>query len=270
MNAYQYTTVQDLRSEYLNAQQTTDDALLLKLIKTTSKEINDVTNRWFVPIIQTRYFDTPEWGAPLLFDADLLESTALTNGDGTSIAGSDCKYYPLNETPKSKVVVLPSSSSQWLPDASGNADGAISQAGVWGYHGDYSSAWEDIGLILSASTGSASGSIAATGTLYAGQFLKIGSEYLLVTSSGSTPTVTRAVNGATAASHSASAPVYSWDFGEVGQLCKMAAAAYYRLRANPLGDTISIDGMTFATPKDVKAYLDQALGDIGLVKLVAG
>lgn len=273
-----YTTFADLKSQYLDVTSSGDDGLLLKMIRDTSREIErSAGGRTFAPHIDTRYYDTPLSG-DLLLDDDLISLTTLTNGDGSTLAsGTDYKLYPLNERVKHKVRLLSSSSSSWRPDNSGNYDGAISVLGQWCYTktGD----WIATGSVLSAaiSTTTATTFTVATGTsLTAGLLIQIDSEWLYVSavSTGLTDdliTVVRGVNGSTAATHLISAPISYWrPDQEIEILCQQAAAAYYRVRANPAGDTIVIDGSSFATPRDVSAFIAKRLQALGLIRVNFG
>lgn len=52
----------------------------------------------------------------------------------------------------------------------------------------------------------------------------------------------------------------------ISQLCIKAACALYRLRENPIGETVVIEGQSFATPKDVTGYVENQMRLLGLVK----
>lgn len=52
----------------------------------------------------------------------------------------------------------------------------------------------------------------------------------------------------------------------ISQLCIKATAALYRLRENPVGDTVIIEGQSFATPKDVTGYVEAQARLLGLVR----
>lgn len=263
-----YTTVNDVRSTYLAAQETVDDALIAQLITTTSREIEAMSNRHFYPRVETRYYDVPRTFAPLLFDDDLLSLTTLTNGDGTAFTAGEYVLYPLNKTPKEEVRLQNSSSTRWQTGSNGDAFSVISAAGIWGYHDDYSSAWIDGGITLSGSAGIADTALSFSASVYSGQLLNIDGEYIAPLASGSSAvSVARAVNGSTSGSHAQGASVTEWDYGMIGALCRQAVAAYYRLRANPVGETISIDGQTFATPKDVRAYISKAISTLGAQRM---
>jgi hypothetical protein len=268
---YEYTTVNDVRAVYISGQETTDDGLILSLIKSTSREINQECNRHFAPRVQDLEFDTLA-GVSLDFAPfDVQEVTTLTNGDGTAFTASAYKLYPLNSTPKQMLIILGSSGSAFTRSTAGDPDGAISGTFVTGYHDDYANAWLDTGYTLSGSVSAVTTSASASGTLCSGQFLKIDSEWLYCNASGSAGVgFVRGVNGSTSGSHADQSMIYAWDFGAIGQLCRMATAAYYRLRANPVGETVSLDGVTFQTPKDVRAYLDHAIALLGFERIGLG
>ena len=267
------TTVRQVRFLQLNSTSTSDDTLLLSMIRQTSHDIESATNRKFSPFIDTREYDAPRIYLPsLVLDEDLLELTTLTNGDGTVFDASEYKIYPLNTTPKSRIVILGSSPTQWLRDNSGNAEGAISAAGVWGYHPDYISAWLDTTAVLGASISTSALTLTcATGLLFAGDLVKVDDEMMHVSSvavsTSDTATLVRAVNGSTAAAHSTSAVINRWSiYDSIGQIAVAAAVGYYNLRKNPMRDTIQLDQATFVTPKDVKAFIRVQCADLGIIR----
>lgn len=255
-----YTTLQDVRGYYLGAQQTTDDTLLAQLIRDTSREIESLSNRWFYPRIETRTYAGAPGTKSLVFDADLLSLTTLTNGTSGSVAAAEYMLLPANYTPKQSLVLRQSSGLTWETDSAGDWCDNISLAGVWGYSTDYPGQWQDTGAVLSGSASAADETINASAQLYAGELIKLGSEYLYVSTSGSSAAgVVRGVNGSTAAGHTQSISIYQWDFGPIGEICRAAVAAYYRLRQNPVGETVQIDGLTFSTPKAVKSWMSREL-----------
>lgn len=266
-----YTTLQDVRGYYLGAQQTTDDTLLAQIIRDTSREIESLSNRWFYPRIETRYYAGAPGGKQVTLDADLLSLTTLTNGNSGSVGATDYLLVPPNTTPKQAVILRQSSGLVWEADSAGDWYDNVSVAGVWGYSTDYTSAWTNTGYTLSGSVGTVDTTLSASGQLYAGQLLKVDSEYMYVSTSGSANAgIVRAVNGSTSGSHAASAAIYAWDFGPIGEVARVCVAAYYRLRANPVGETVQIDGLTFATPKDVKAYMRKQLDALGAQRVAIG
>lgn len=270
MNICEYTTLAAAKSTYTDIVSAQNDAVILALIRQASREIEDITNRHFYPRIEAHLFDAPTRG-DLILDDDLLEITSLTNGDGTALIPSMYRAYPLNKTPKERITLL-SSFTVWLPDPSGNRQGAITLTGVWGCHSDYYSAWETPGAALSAAITTSTATTAATATaiFHAGDLIKIDTEYLYIASlatSGATDTLTltRGVNGSTAATHAQGTVVYRWNPGaDITGVINRAVAAYTKLRANPLAETVSVDGMTFNTPRDVTKYIALAVRALGL------
>ena len=272
MNISEYTTVTAVKA-FDDTKNVTDDAIILSMIRQTSKEMEDICNRWFNPRIETRTYDTPQGNERnIYFDADLMAVTALTNGDGTVITSGDYFLYPLNSSNKERLFLSPKTYS-WENDSNGYPYGAISVLGVWGYSSDYQNAWQDTFITISGSV-TASGSnivLSANGTILPGDLISLNNEYLYVSgsiTSGSIVTTWRGVNGSTAATHIDGTRVMRWNPGsEVQNLCITATTAYYMLRQNPTADTTSVDGMTFKTPKDVKKWLEKQLTTLGLTKL---
>jgi hypothetical protein len=143
---------------------------------------------------------------------------------------------------------------------------------VWGYHPDYISAWLDTTAVLGAGIGASDTTLScATGVLFAGDLIKVDSEYMHISSvavsTADTATLVRAVNGSTAASHSTSAVINRWSiYDSIQQIAVAAAVGYYNLRKNPLRDTIQLDQATFVTPKDVKAFIRVSCADLGIIR----
>lgn len=272
----EYTTVTELRSTYLGATGTSDDALLLDMIRAISRDIDDLSQKQHYPSVETRYFDVPEDGSRQLdLDKLLLAVTTLTNGDGTVIAASEYNPLPRNQTPYYALRLKENTTNWWTTDGGGNRESVIALAGIWGHHRDYANAWEDTSGALAAAISSAGAATftVTTGTVKAGYLLKIDSEYLYASSvsvgASDIVTVVRGVNGSTPATHLISAPVYRWTPGAaIELLCRQAAAATYKLRDNPSGEAISIDGNTFHTPRDVRPWLEKQLRAMGLLPLL--
>ncbi len=266
MTAYgDYTTVYNCRSTYLGSAQSTDDTLILDIIRQVSREIDALTNRHFYPLIGTRYYDTPV-SRSIMLDDDLLEATTVTNGDTSIVSASDYLLWPANVSPKDRIEYKPSKGI-WQLGGDGYPFQAVSIAGVWGFTRDYINAWQLTGATLSAAitTTSATTFTCTTGRLKAGDLILIDTEYLYVSavtvSTSDTVTVVRGVNGSTAAAHLISTAIERWVYmAEITMLATQAVAAYYRLRSNPgMDSTVSIDGNSFATPQDVIAYMRRRL-----------
>jgi hypothetical protein len=74
------------------------------------------------------------------------------------------------------------------------------------------------------------------------------------------------VNGSTAATHLAGSSIYRWTMNDAFvKMATQGAAAYYRLRSNPLGDSYTLDGIAYATPRDVQQWLRRKLEGFGSI-----
>ena len=271
----EYSTVTAVRSQYLDATGTSDDALVLEMIRQASRELEDMTNRHYAPIIATNYYDVPiiNWNKDILMDDDLLDLTTLTNGDGSVIPSTEYKLYPLNVTPK-QLIRLVKTLVQWQLPSNGDPMAGISVLGVWGYQRNYDQAWTTTNATIAGAgiTDAATSATVTTGKIYSGDLIKIDDEYIyvsaVVTGASDTLTLVRGVNGSTAAAHLIAAPLYRWDYGyDSRQLITRAAAGYYKVRGNPLSDSITVDGMNFTTPKDVNIWMQKQAQTLGLVRI---
>ncbi len=128
-----YTTVNELKT-YLHITGSGDDTLLGDLVTRASRMLDDHCGRWFVAQEETRRYDAVGshiTGKLLLFDADLLSLTSLTNGDGSSISLDDVILRPVNWQPYFGVALKQSSGLSWAYTT--DPEAAIEVEGEWGY-----------------------------------------------------------------------------------------------------------------------------------------
>jgi hypothetical protein len=268
-----YTTLYAVRDLFIGSTSEKSDDVLAQIITRTSRQIDGICQRVFAPRIATHLYDVPR-GDAITLDDDLLEVLALTNGDGTAIAASAYKLYPLNFSAKHKLALVGSSGSIFLADSNGDAEGAISISAIWGYHDRYSDAWVGVGASLASGIDASTVTIAGvqTQTIRAGSLIKIDSEYLYVrdvainSTSGDTLTVARGANGSTAASHGSSASLLVWTNPVIEDLATTAVVAYARLRDNPAGESKNVGGNVFVTPRDVQAWIAKRCASLAIVK----
>jgi len=268
-----YTTIHAVRESYIGSTSEKSDGVIAQLITRTSRQIDAICQRVFAPRILTHLYDVPT-DRDLAFDDDLLEVLSLTNGDGSAISASDYRLYPLNVSAKHKLSLLGSGSSVFQASTSGDPEGAISLVAVFGYHDRYGEAWVDVGAAIDAGVNASATSVvvAPSQTIFAGQLVKIDSEYLYVrsvsvnTTDGDTLTLARGANGSTAASHSASASVLVWTNPAIEDLATQAVVAYNRLRDNPLGESKNIGGNVFVTPRDVQAWIMKRCQSLAIIR----
>ena len=273
----EYTTVDAVRSRYLSSDSNVRDEILLDLIRSTSREIEAICNRRFYPRIAARTYDTPSRDRRYItLDDDLLELSSATNGDDTAWSASDYKLYPLNESVKSEFHLLHSATQPFIASSAGDMEGAISLAGTWGYTRDYPSAWAVTAATITTTITTPQPTAAVTPSIVnAGELLRFGGEYVYAASvttstAADTLALTRGVNGSTAATHAAGEEVERWVTEEVEMICRVAVAAYFRLRINPVGESVQIGEASFSTPKDVTHYMTRRLGALGLIRVGIG
>lgn len=108
------------------------DAMLALFVAEVTSWIDKYCKRTFNQTTETRYFD----GKQLLIIDDLISVTSIKldeDGDGTfetTLASTDYHFYPLNETPKTRVRV--SHNSTISSFANGIPKG-VEIAATWGY-----------------------------------------------------------------------------------------------------------------------------------------
>jgi hypothetical protein len=218
----EYASYDDLR-EYLGQDTSHGDA---KLVKDIGEIASRQFDRWcggrrFYPRSEVRYFDHPKDATRLVVDDDLLEvatSGFTTNNTGTTVSSSD--YFLMcgvtyNLTPYDRIV-LDTSGNQRVLEYTNTAQQTNAVTGIWGYHEDWSNAWENSQDTVENTPLAASGTSItvndANGADVYGQkprfkeqqLLKIEDEYVYMTAVDATTdtlTVVRGVNGTTAAEH---------------------------------------------------------------------
>lgn len=131
--ANEYATLAEFTARYRKASANPgDDTVISSLIEKASRHIDQATGRWFYASTQTRYFNTPMC-RELRLDAPLLAVTTLTNGDGTTIAGTEYYFKPRNAKPYYEIVLKPTSTTAWQTAADGLNEYVIAVAGSWGW-----------------------------------------------------------------------------------------------------------------------------------------
>ena len=166
-----------------------NDEAIDRLIEASSRDIDNMTHRWFIPKTQTRTFRWPSHhgaGDILYLDADLISVTTLQSkaqdSSPTTIASSDYFLEPANHAPPYTRIEIDESSSASF-DAGDTAQRSISVLGSWGYSSDTIS----LGTVTSglASDAAATSMVCSNGSLTSGvnvgHNLLIESEQLFVT-----------------------------------------------------------------------------------------
>ena len=195
---------------------TDDDTLIGELITAVSREIDRLTRRHFYELLHTRHYDFQDaW--KLRLNADLLSITTVTHGDSDTLT-EDTHFYarPYSGPPYYWLEVRTDGGEQF--QWSGTPQKAISIAGSWGYSEDFANAWvssgdtvQDVGGITAAAT---SVTVTDADNFDVRQTIKVDSEQMLVTVTNTTTnvlTITRGINGTTAATHANAASITIWE-----------------------------------------------------------
>jgi len=223
----EYVTLDELRTYLGQDSSHGDEALVRWQAAIASRQFD----RWcggrrFYPRTETRYYDHPADATRLVVDDDLLAVGTFTteNGD-TSI--TTAQYFLMcggvyGLTPYDRIV-LKTDGTQTSLSSSGTMQQANAVTGTWGYHEDWSNAWEDSqdeveDVALTAAGTSITVNDADGENLYGMkprfqefQLLKVEDEYLYVTAvnaTANTLTVVRGANGTTAATHAQNTDIY--------------------------------------------------------------
>ena len=216
MNAYNgLTTLKDR----LDVTGTAHDTALLALLVAASREIDDLTNRFFYVDATTRYFDG---AGVVIFLDDLLSVTTFKldeDGDATyevTMAVTDYVLYPLNEP--TKVYAKISSNSNYGGFASGVRKG-VEIAGDFGF-GNSATPYSDSGVNVPAGNLAKGATSVILGTgegakFSAGNTIRIDTEQIYVSVVlVETLTLVRGVNGTIDAAHTAPADIDIYGYPE--------------------------------------------------------
>lgn len=243
---------------------TVDDAVIIDLLESASRFLDDKTGRQFYPSIETRLYDYPT-SKELRLNADLLEVISLTNGDGIAIASTDYVLETANRTPYWKLRLRQTATTYWLPDTSNGTEQAIELNGCFGFRSNYTQrAWKLAGTLGAAisDTTTLAFTMSSGHTVSAGHILKIGTEiYNVDTVATNTITpLTRGDNGSTAATHSNGASVYSWEPEEQARnaVLEIANSSYNRRFGKNVGESARITAAgVVLSPRDIPAMAEE-------------
>ena len=266
-----------------------DDALLLRFtIKASRMFDNFATNgvmpmRRFYPTNATKNFDHPDDATLLSLKDDLLScDTLTTENTATEIASADYVLMTANgrynQTPFSQIQLQPDGTTTEFA-YNGTPYQANAITGPWGFHSDWSNAWEDSGDTVQDVGGIDASETVITVTDAHGddingipvrfkhqQLIKIEDEYMWITDVNSTDnelTVRRARNGTTGATHANAKEIYIFrPMADVLQAMEVLSAHIYRRKDSvgtpddrPLAGEHGQIFLPSVLPEDVKQIL---------------
>ena len=187
-----------------------NDEAIDRLIEAASRDVENMTHRWFIPRTQTRLFKWPGTyglGDILWVDADLISVTTLQtkaqDSSPTTIASSDYFLEPNNFAPPYNRIEIDISSSAAF-ESGDTSQRSISVAGSWGFSNDTVS----VGTVASGldSDATATSMVASNSSLTSGvnvgDTLLIESEQVFVSEKTSAALASIVLDGALTASKS--------------------------------------------------------------------
>jgi len=237
-----YSTLARLKSR-LDITGTTNDTDLQMLVNAASRAVDKHTKRFFYVDTATRYFDGQS--SPAFLDDILSVTTLKTDEDGDATyensytATTDYWLYPLNKYPKTYAVI--NSSGSYGGFASGMRH-AIEIAGLFGYaesatpYSTSGDAVADDPLTAVATTIT----VTAASNFVVGQTILIEDEQCYVSAaSGTSLTVTRAVNGTTGAEHVATTVIYIYSYpDQIVEATLIQAMRWWKRRESAFQDVV--------------------------------
>lgn len=221
-----YCTVKQVK-EILNLgeppEDSTYDVQILGLIQSASQFVHTYCKRSFIPYMATRAFPyggraiySPKWLCP---DEEMLEVTAIINGDSSSVSLVNVVLEPLATSAKHTLCIKDAVDLVWLP-------GNIIITSIWGYHPYYVGAWRLVGVLEENLVETDDTIVFASAILSGGEFIRVGSELMFVDSPKvGTPNMddppvivgpytydlARDINGYTSADHLSGVSVYRFE-----------------------------------------------------------
>lgn len=226
---------------------TGDDDALDSILRDVSREIEQWTGRQFWAVTQTRYLTARQSDVLLLGAADLLAVTTLkTDDDGdrvyeTTWAATDYDLEPYDAplrsppVPYGEIRTAPNGRYSFPTVARG-----VELVGRWGYWDILDTSSATLAEDLDASETTVDVSNAAV--FAAGQVIEIDSERMEISAATvnadptpDTLTVTRAVNGTTAAAHTSGAAIRVAVFPGITEAAIQQVSLLFRGQQAPLG-----------------------------------
>ena len=246
-----YADLSTLKSSgVLNITGTSYDTRLLDLLEAASRLIDQYCNRHFYVLVATRKFDGD--GGTTLFTPDLISVTSLKTDDNkdrtfeTTWAATDYLLYPPNAEPTS---VWGRPYTRVLVDTeAGNEDvftrgmQTVQIEGKWGYREVTEDSEADINEGAQFSATDTTLTVTDGSKFAVGQTILIDSEQFYITAIATNDlTVTRGVNGTTAASHADSTDINIYRYsGPVVEACLMQTSRLWKRKDSGFASRVGL------------------------------
>jgi hypothetical protein len=241
--AHRYVTLSKVKAR-LGITDTASDTLLLSVIDGVSRDIDEYCRRWFFPVDQVRYFETDDPNELEVPHLDILAVSQIDldyDDDGvyeTTWMANSGNFYLEPVDAQQQIPAKPYWSIEIYKRVNAyfpiDLEKSIKVTGTFGYFDQ-----RTVTTTVHTAFNSAATSIAlhnANTTLEVNQHIRIDSEQLFITAiNGVNVTVTRGVNGTTAASHSVDASVETYDYPVIGDACGAQCVLSFRQQQHPYG-----------------------------------
>ncbi len=234
----------------LNITGTGYDTRLLDLLEAVSRLIDQYCNRHFYVLVATRRFDGD--GGTVLNVPDLISITSLKTDDNkdrtfeTTWAATDYLLYPSNAEPTqiwgrpyTRVLVDTEVGKEDIFTAGMRT---VQIDGKWGYREVTQDSGADINEGAQYSATDTTLTVTDGSKFAVGQTILIDSEQLYITAiSANNLTVTRGVNGTTAAAHANSTDIYIYRYPEpVVEACLIQASRLWKRKDSGFTSTVGL------------------------------
>ena len=213
--------------------------------KSASAYITTVTGRLFVPYRDDRAYyheDLAETGAYINGRMALGEDLFVLNSidwNGTTLSTTDYRLMPINALPYDALRLNGGSNLAFTP---GDFEAVTTVSGWWGYHTNVSDAYTTLSTSITLANGTATSVTVTDSSLYKTlEYVKCESELMQITAlvDATTLTVTRGMNGTTAAAHTAQ-PLARFNVVPDVALAATRMVAYFYQRRNDVGAAIML------------------------------
>jgi len=285
-----YASLADVRRE-LNADLTVDDKDIMYLIRQYSSRLDRMFKQrnasFFAPYLETRTVELSPYNinsdegtltlkTPQNGTASLLALTGVGINTQTLIVGTNVNPYPTPIPPYMQLQLMGGCCNTWYSYTWCNGVRGLpfaSVTGIWGYNADYANAWLSVDTLAAAITTLTATTFTVADVdgddpngesprLSAGNLIQIDSEWMNVISTvvaTNTVTVTRGVNGSTAATHPIQTPVSVWqtDLSIRRAVTRQVCAIYARKGAF---ETIRVSDMGIVSfPPDIMTEVNDLI-----------
>lgn len=255
-----YATPDDVRYSASYEIASSMDPVLLRFLESASRAIDQYTERHFYPWLGSKYINGVSGSRLALPDVLSISSfVADSENDGTWdgetwVEGTD--YYleslsHVDQFPKAVAITTGWGNYRFCP-----GDRRYKLTGLWGYgNGESATPWSGLGVTATvADSTSTAVMISAPDVVAAGMLIRCGTEFMEVMSeSGATVTVTRGVNGSTAAAHS-SEDVYQVEYPRMITQCAvdMCVESFFNRFdvTTQIGD-VAAEGFNFSRNEEI-------------------